>query len=67
MKEFRPEIGLKTSDCYLHGINDLDDILCDGVIEFVGRDYFILRNTSKDKPLFVSNDQYWCIEEYDFN
>lgn len=64
--KFVPQIGMKTDDCFLHGIGENEDIINDGVIEFVGRDYFILRNTYRDKPIFVSKDSYPFIEESDF-
>lgn len=64
---FEPKVGLKTDDCYLHGINRNDDILDEGVIEHVGVDYFILRNKNKDIPLFVPEDSYWVIDEKDFS
>lgn len=67
MKEFRPEIGLKTSDCYLHGIGVMEDMFDKGVIEHVGIDYFILRNIERNQPIFVSKDSYGVIEESDFN
>lgn len=63
---FTPQVGMITNDCYLHGINDLENICNRGQIEFVGRDYFILRDLSRDKPLFIAKESYGFIEENDF-
>lgn len=67
MKEFKPEIGLKTNNCYLHGIGRMEDMFDKGVVEYVGIDYFILRNIEINQPIFVSKDSYWVIDESDFN
>ncbi len=65
-KKFIPVIGRTTPDCYLHGIGTEDDIGCIGQIEYVGTDYFVLRNKYTDKPMLVVESEYWCIEEGDF-
>lgn len=65
--KFRPEIGLKTNDCFLHGIGELEDISNPGAIEFVGSDYFILRNIYRNKAIMVEENSYGFIEENDFH
>ncbi len=67
MEKFNPKIGMVTNDCYLHGIGRNQDICCRGTIEFVGKDYFILRNESRDYPTLVNKEQYWVIEPQDFS
>ena len=62
---FVPQVGLRTNDCYVHGIN-YDNIGNEGIIEFVGKDYFILRDLSTDKPLVIKGSSYWVIEKDDF-
>jgi len=73
--EFEPKVGMKTNDCYLHGIGELDDIGSSGHIAYVGNGYFVIetRRWSSDKDdyiphaIMVREDSYWVIEEGDFN
>lgn len=64
--KFYPKVGMKTLDSYLHGVGLLDDINCEGIIEVVGVDYFVLRNKYRDTVRLVEKNQYWVIEENDF-
>lgn len=64
--DFKPQIGSTTNDAYLHGIGRLDNIGHKGSIEFVGRDYFILRDLDNDEAIFVTEDSYGFIDPYDF-
>jgi len=63
---FIPKVGDTTKDCYLHGATSLDHIGNEGIIEFVGSDYFILRDTDKYCPLIIRKESYWVIGEGDF-
>lgn len=64
---FIPQIGEKTNNCYLHGIGRLDNIGHKGAIEFVGRDYFILRDLDNDEVILVEKESYGIIDSYDFS
>ena len=70
MSNFKPEVGLITDDCYLKGCTDLCNMSDKGVIEYVGRDYFILRNLNSGFPLFIENESesnYPYIKQKDFH
>jgi hypothetical protein len=63
---FKPQVGLKTNDSYLHGIGEeLETIGEEGIIEAVGKDWFVYR--CNNKPILVEKKDYDCIEENDFN
>ena len=64
--KFVPQIGMRTNDCYLHGVGAPEDILSNGKIEFIGKDYFILRTNLSHKAIFVKESNYWIIEKNDF-
>jgi len=64
---YRPQIGDITNDSYLHGIGSLDNIGHKGAIEFVGRDYFILRDLDNDEVILVEEKSYGFIYEGDFS
>lgn len=68
MKEFNfiPQTGMKTNDCYLHGIGDNENIHDNGEIVYVGDNYFILEDKVLNKGILVNEDSYWVIEETDF-
>jgi len=63
--KFQPVFGMKTNDSYLHGIGENEDICQEGRIEFVAKDYFILRKEN-GKAMFVDESDYWVIGEKDF-
>lgn len=64
---FRPEIGMKTKCCYLYGVNPIDSMGNKGVIENVGKDYFILRDEYLDIPYMVEINNYSVFSETDFS
>lgn len=48
------KIGDKIEDCWMMGYGKpLDNMGDEGQIEFIGRDYIIVRNLEKDIPIFV--------------
>lgn len=64
---FEPRRGLVTTDAYLHGLtDDLRYIGRGGEIEYVGRDYFILRIADSDEVFLIKEEDYCAIEEGDF-
>lgn len=63
--KFKPEEGMRISSCYLHGLNDLDWVNDEGIIENVGHDYFVARNLRSKEPFLVTKDKYVLIENED--
>ena len=53
-----PQVGMKIDDCYMHGVGDLDDINCSGVVEAVGIDWMVVRNQDRQHPIFVKSNSY---------
>ncbi len=65
--KFEPKVGMTTTDCYLHGIGQLDDIGRSGKIVYIGSDYFVLEAEKDNGAILVFQNSYWVIEEGDFN
>jgi hypothetical protein len=63
---FVPLVGMRTNDCYLHGNGLLRNSGNKGFIEYVGKDFFVLRDEYHDTPLLVEQSEYWVITENDF-
>jgi hypothetical protein len=63
MANKHPQVGQSIRDCYMSGVATLDNIGNKGVVEHVGSDYMIVRDKELDKPIFVSEEQYYCVEE----
>ena len=59
----QPHIGLKIRDCYMSGVGGLDNIGDSGVVEHVGIDYMIVRNTERNEPIIVMEPQYYNLDE----
>src|SRR5579872_7487364 len=59
---FIPKIGMKTNDCLLRGIGDKDGFQCAGYIDYVGEDYFILRNIVNRSVFLISELYYVTIQ-----
>jgi len=64
---FTPSIGMRTNDCYLHGIGCNENIHNNGEIDYVGDNYFVLIDRVLNQPILVNESSYWVIEENDFN
>jgi hypothetical protein len=64
--QFQPRMGMLTRNCYLHGIGQHENIGSNRVIEYVGVDYFVLRDMKWNKPILVLQSEYGYIEEDDF-
>lgn len=63
---FEPRRGLVTTDAYLHGLTEMNNIGLGGEIEYVGRDYFILRIAEVNEVILIKEEDYCSIEEEDF-
>ena len=63
---FIPSIGMKTNDCYLHGIGDNENICNNGIIRAVGLNWFVLEDIVIEEPILVKQSSYWVIGETDF-
>lgn len=63
--KFRPQIGMRTMDGYLHGAGNYNVIGVECVIEFVAKDYFVMRSLD-DVVLLIEQDSYWVMQENDF-
>ena len=57
------EVGFEISDCYMHGCGSNKNICHKGVIEHVGKDYFIVRDLILDEPIIVYKDSYWVFDD----
>lgn len=66
MNNFKPQIGLVTQECYLHGCGQLENIGCPAVIVYVGEKYFVLEDMFAKTAFVVNEENYWVINEGDF-
>lgn len=46
-------IGSIINDCYMKGIGSVQNIMNKGVIEAIGKDWVIVRDTERDEAIFV--------------
>ena len=63
MADKYPTTGMRIRDCYLGGVGGSEHIGNRGVVEYVGSDYMIVRDETLKKPIFVSEEQYYCVRE----
>jgi hypothetical protein len=64
--EFVPVAGLKLSNCFLHGAGNEDLMGPEGIVEYVGPDYFILRPEREgESPMLILEKNYWAIDKDD--
>lgn len=57
---------MTTSDSYLHGCGNLENINSPGKIVYVGDTYFVLEDQYHKTAFIVSEESYWVIDENDF-
>jgi hypothetical protein len=55
---FIPQVGMKTNDCYLHGIGNNENIHNHGEIVYVGKYYFVLEDKVLEDAILVNEESY---------